>query len=62
MKSRLKKIGAYIFRGWEDEPGYTHPIIKILPPIILEAVAYFIGLFILYQIGLYPYNSIIDLY
>ena len=25
MRDKLKKIVAYIFRSWEDEPGYPHP-------------------------------------
>lgn len=36
MREKLKKIVAYIFRSWEDEPGYTHPRLKILPPFLLE--------------------------
>lgn len=31
-KKKLNRIVAYIFRGWEDEPGYTHQK-KILPNI-----------------------------
>jgi hypothetical protein len=32
MRERLKKAGAYIFRGWDEEAGYAHPLMKILPP------------------------------
>jgi hypothetical protein len=56
MKAKLKKIGAYIFRSWEDEPGYTPARLKILPPFLLELIAYLIGLFILYQIGSYLWS------
>jgi len=55
---REKKIVAYIFRSWEDEPGYTHPRLKILPPFFLELIAYLIGLAILYQIGAYLWSII----
>jgi len=36
MRDKLKKITAYIFKSWEDEPGYTHPRLKILPPFFFE--------------------------
>jgi hypothetical protein len=52
MKTKLSKIIAYIFRGWEDEPKYTHPLLKLFAPFILELIAYLIGLSILYQISL----------
>jgi len=48
MRDKLKKIVAYIFRSWEDEPGYTHPRLKILPPFFFELLAYLIVLAILY--------------
>jgi hypothetical protein len=56
MRERLKKIGAYIFRSWEDEPSYTHPGLKILPPIFYELIAYLIGLSILYKLGAYLWS------
>jgi hypothetical protein len=58
MKEKLKKIVAYIFRSWEDEPGYTHPLLKILPPFFFNLLAYLIGLAILYQIGAYLWSII----
>jgi hypothetical protein len=58
MKEKLKKIVAYIFRSWEDEPGYTHPLLKILPPFFFDLLAYLIGLAILYQIGAYLWSII----
>jgi hypothetical protein len=58
MRDKLKNLKNYIFRGWDEEPGYTHPLIKIIPPILIELSAYFLGLFILYQIGLYIYKLI----
>ena len=58
MRDKLKKIVAYIFRNWEDEPGYTHPQIKSIPPFFFELIAYLIGLAILYQIGVYLWSTI----
>jgi hypothetical protein len=58
MREKLKKIVAYIFRSWEDEPEPTHPRLKILPPFFFELLAYLIGLSILYQIGAYLYGLI----
>ena len=58
MRDKLKKIVAYIFRSWEDEPGYTYPLLKILPPFFFELLAYLIGLAILYQIGAFFWSII----
>jgi len=58
MREKLKKIVAYIFRSWDEEPGYTDPRLKILPPFFFELIAYLIGLSILYQIGLYLWRFI----
>jgi len=58
MREKLKKIVAYIFRSWEDEPGSTHPLLKILPPFFFDLLAYLIGLAILYQIGAYLWSII----
>jgi len=58
MREKFKKIVAYIFRSWEDEPGYTHPRLRILPPFLLELLAYLIGLSILYQIVVYLWRLI----
>jgi len=58
MRDKLKKIVAYIFRSWEDEPGYTHPRLKILPPFFFELIAYLIVLAILYQIRAYLWSII----
>jgi len=58
MREKLKKIVAYIFRSWENEPGYTHPRLKILPPFFFELIAYLIGLAILYWIGSYLWSII----
>jgi len=58
MREKLKKIVAYIFRSWEDEPGSTHPRLKILPPFFFELIAYLIALAILYKIGLYLWSII----
>jgi hypothetical protein len=58
MREKLKNIVDYIFRSWEDEPGYTHPRLKILPPFFFEIIAYLIGLSILYQIGAYLWRFI----
>jgi hypothetical protein len=58
MRERLKKAVAYIFRGWDEEPGYTHPGLKIFPPFLLELLAYLIGLSILYRIGAYLWSLV----
>jgi hypothetical protein len=39
MKTKIKKIGAYIFRSWDKEESYTHPGLKILPPFFLELIS-----------------------
>jgi hypothetical protein len=58
MREKLKKIVAYIFRSWEDEPGSTPTRLKILPPFLLELLSYLMGLAILYQIGAYLWSII----
>jgi hypothetical protein len=58
MREKLKKIIAYIFRSWENEPTLPHPGLKIIPPFFLELLAYLIGLSILYQIGAYLWSII----
>ena len=57
MREKLKKIGAYIFRSWDDELDPPHPRLRILPPFLMELIAYIIGLSILYQIGYYLWSS-----
>ncbi|MBL0309799.1 MAG: hypothetical protein IPP77_09045 [Bacteroidetes bacterium] len=46
----LKRIWGHITRGWDEEP-YSHPRMKLLPPIIWEILAYAIGASILYELG-----------
>jgi hypothetical protein len=46
----IEKIKNYIFRSWEEEPGYTPKRFKILPPIFYEILAYMLVVFILYEI------------
>jgi len=58
MRERIKKIRAYIFRGWEDEPTKPHPRLKIIPPFILEAISYLIGLAIILNIISYLWSLI----
>jgi len=58
MRAKLKRIAAYIFRSWEDEPGYTHPLMKILPPFFYDLLAYLIGLALLYQLLKYLWSQI----
>jgi hypothetical protein len=58
MREKFKKLLAYIFRSWEDEPGYTHPRLRIFPPFLLELLAYLIALSILYQGGAYLWSII----
>jgi hypothetical protein len=38
--------------------GYTHPLMKILPPFFYELLAYLIGLALLYQLGAYLWSQI----
>jgi len=49
MRDKIKDIIAYVFRGWEDEPGYTHPRIKIIPPFFFEALSYLILIGIVFK-------------
>jgi hypothetical protein len=58
MRKLFKKLINHIFRSWEDEPGYTHPRLKILPPFFFELIFYLITLAILYQIGAYLWSII----
>jgi Ni,Fe-hydrogenase I cytochrome b subunit len=39
MREKIKKIKAYIFRSREDEPVYTHPPLKVLPPFFFKLIA-----------------------
>ena len=56
---KLKKIVAYIFRSWKDEPGYyTHPRIKILPPFLWELLVYLMVIALLLSIGLTIFKSL----
>jgi hypothetical protein len=57
MRERLKVIITYIFRGWEDEPTLPHPLIKIIPPFIIELVSYLIGIAIVLKIISYFFTS-----
>jgi hypothetical protein len=56
MRSRLKKLRAYIFRTWKDEPDYSHPGLKILPPFFYEVLYYLLALAIFYQVGAYLWS------
>jgi hypothetical protein len=47
MKDKIKN---YIFRNWEEEPGYTPKRFKILPPIFYEILGYMLAVFILFEI------------
>lgn len=58
MIDKIKVIRAYIFRSWRDEPGYTHPRIKIIPPFIIEAISYLIGIAIILKIISYLWSLI----
>jgi hypothetical protein len=58
MRANFKKIVAYIFRSWKDEPKPPHPRLKTLPPFLLELLSYLTGVAILYQIGLYLWSLI----
>jgi hypothetical protein len=54
MRERLKKAVAYIFRGWDEEPGYTHPLMKMLSLFFYDLLGYLIVIAILYHIGAIP--------
>jgi len=56
MRDKIKTVLTYIFRGWEDEPGYIYPRMKILPPFFYKLLAIAGGLSILYQLGVYLWN------
>jgi hypothetical protein len=60
MREKLKKAIAYIFRSWEDEPGYTQQRIKFLPPFFFELLSYLIGLAILYHLIGYLWSLFIN--
>ena len=49
MRDNIKKLRAYIFRGWDKERGYTHPLIKILPPFLWEIIPYLFALTFLFS-------------
>jgi hypothetical protein len=53
MRDILKRIVAHISRGWDKEPGYTHPQAKFMPPFFYELIYYIIALVILYKLGDY---------
>ena len=58
MRDILKKLKEHIFRSWEDEPGYTHPVLKIVPPFIIEILSYFLGAIIIFKIISYLFSLI----
>jgi len=49
----IKNILKYICRGWENEQGYHHPKLKILPPFFYDLLTYFIV--ISFAIGIIKY-------
>ena len=58
MRDKLKKIVAYIFRGWDKEPGFRHSRLHILPPIFFELFSYIVIIAILYKVGAYLWSLI----
>lgn len=52
-KPDYKKLKAYIFRSWKEEPKKVDRRLQILPPFILEILSYLIVLSILFQIVKY---------
>jgi hypothetical protein len=52
-KPNYKKLKAYIFRSWKEEPKKVDRRLQILPPFILEILSYLIALSILVQIAMY---------
>lgn len=55
-KELKSKILKYIFRSWKDEPIQPHPLLKIIPPFILELIAYLMAIAIIVNIILLIFN------
>jgi hypothetical protein len=53
MKSKIVK---HITRGWDEVPGYKHPLFKILPPFLFDLIAYLFAGALLYQIVVYIWD------
>lgn len=57
MKLSVKKIIAYVTRGWDNEPGGApHPRLKILPPFLIELLSYVLLITIIASILSWLYN------
>jgi hypothetical protein len=49
MIEKIKDIIAYVFRGWDSEPGYTPNKLKIIPPFLFEALSYLLLIGIIFK-------------
>jgi len=58
MKSKLKKVLKYIFRGWEYEP--PHPVLKIIPPFVFDIFLFLIVGSIIFTIVIKVFGIEID--
>jgi len=56
MKSAIKKIVSYVFRGWDDESGYSHAGLRLLPPFLYDVLAFLVALVILYHLVVFLKN------
>ena len=52
----IRKILKYIFRGWENETDYVHPLMKILPPFFFEFISFLIALAIIVSLIKWAFN------
>lgn len=53
MREKLRKVVAYVSRSWGDETPPPHPRLKMIPPFMLELLAYLIVISILFRVGVY---------
>jgi hypothetical protein len=62
MRLPLKKIIAYVTRGWDKEPGGApHPRLKIIPPIFIELLGYALIISLIYWALSWLYNLLFTL-
>ncbi|XWN36281.1 MAG: hypothetical protein ROO71_09995 [Balneola sp.] len=57
----FKKIFDHIFRWWDEDDYIPHPLLKVVPPFLLELVGVGIVLLIAYGIGKYLFEQISNL-
>jgi hypothetical protein len=57
MRDKIAQIKKHILRSWKVEDN-IHPALRVLPPFLLELIAYLIAVGILYQVGAYLWRFI----